>query len=272
MRITGRARSNFTPAFRFLDREQRRAMTAVYAFCRVVDDIVDGNLAPDIKREQLRGWRERLATGVRLKSDTCEGLPPLMHELAWAMTTFGIPSRYLEELIDGVARDIEARPIQTYTELLQYCYGVAGTVGLICLAIFRIEETPKTRSAALALANAFQITNILRDILEDIAAGRCYLPREDLDRFGVTFEQLRAGEPTAQLGLLIAFEAEHAERFFNDAWADFSPDDKRLRCARMMSSYYHTLLRQIWRDPLRVLHGRVRVPWWTKIKLICRQS
>lgn len=261
-RIVGRSRSNFAPAFRFLDREQKRAMMAVYAFCRVVDDCVDGNMPANEKIARLSSWRENLTSAANSPN------PVLMGEVRWAIDTFQIPEKYFVELVDGVGQDLERPSISTFDDLLRYCYGVAGTVGLICLRIFRVEETAQARVAALALANAFQITNILRDLVEDAATGRCYLPGEDMDRFGVTPEHLRAAKPSLQLNALIVFEAERAARFFGDAWTDFNRNDKRLCCARMMSSYYHELLRQIRRDPLRVLCKRVRISWWKKLRLL----
>lgn len=264
-RIVRQSGSNFRHAFRFLNPDQRRAMTAVYAFCRVIDDIVDdGAHPPQEKGVQLGRWRKRVA-------QCADAVPTelLMHELAWAMRTYGIPARYLQELIDGVARDLDPRPVATVQDLLHYCYGVAGTVGLMCLRIFGVEETAEARAAAVALGNALQLTNMLRDLADDVRNGRNYLPREDLARFGVTDAQLTAGTPSPQVDRLIAFEIERAEGFFRQAWEQFAKDDAgRLRAARMMSACYYELLRRMRRHPQRIFRGRVRIPWWRKLRLL----
>lgn len=262
--IVRRAGSNFAPAFRYLDPAQRRGMQAVYAFCRVVDDIVDAPGDAATKQDRLAHWRGEIAA-----CETGRSRDVLTQELGWAVRQFGIPCRYIAELIDGVARDVTRPPIATADDLLAYCYGVAGTVGLISLRIFRLEETPEARAAALALANAFQLTNILRDLHEDAAMGRCYLPQEDLIRFGVVADDLTNRGGTAQVARLIAFEGERAERFFAAAWHGFNgATADQLRPARVMSAFYYALLRRIRRDPLRVLRERVRVPWWQKLQLL----
>ncbi|MBI2345294.1 MAG: squalene/phytoene synthase family protein, partial [Deltaproteobacteria bacterium] len=260
-RIVRRSRSNFRAAFRFLAPDQRRALAAVYAFSRQVDDLADGGLAEGDKREQLAFWQGQVA-----HPNGGTALHPVTRELHWAMRQFGILPRYFEELLEGVARDIAPEPFQTMQALLTYCYGVAGTVGLICLRIFGVEETPDARGAAIALGNALQLTNILRDLVTDARAGRVYLPQEDLRRFGVTAAQLSMAETASGLEALIAFEGERAEGFFAQAWPHIARD-RRLRPARIMAAYYYELLRRIRRDPTRILRGRVSVPWWRKIKL-----
>lgn len=264
-RIVRQSGSNFRHAFRFLNPDQRRAMTAVYAFCRVIDDVVDDDAhPPQEKGAQLALWRERIARCADAASTDA-----LVHELAWAMRRYDIPARYLQELIDGVARDLDPRPVETVQDLLQYCYGVAGTVGLMCLRIFGVEETTETRAAAVALGNALQLTNMLRDLADDVRNGRHYLPREDLARFGVTDAQLAAATPSPQVRQLIALQIGRAEGFFRQAWEQFAQDDAgRLRAARMMSACYYELLRRMRHDPWRIFRGRVRIPWWRKLRLL----
>lgn len=264
--------STFAVAFRSLDAQQRRGLHAWYAFCRVVDDIVDGPGTREERAAQLQFWREQLAY---LEND--EVPHPLTDELRWLQRHFAVPTPYLHELIDGVARDLDPRPIADEADLLQYCYGVAGTVGLGCLHIFRVEVTPEVRAAGIALANAFQLTNILRDLRADLAAGRSYLPANDLADFQVDVARLQAPQLSsvvaARLRDLIVFEAERAVCWYRQAWQGFPAADwPRLRPALLMSDYYSTILQQIRRHPLRVWRERVGVPFRKKLWLLLKRS
>lgn len=262
--ILKKAGSNFRHAFRFLNPPQRRAMTAVYAFCRVIDDIVDGPSSSTEKSGGLAFWRQEMA-----RVEAGGATEPLTQELHWAVHAFDIPTKYLRELIDGCARDIDFAPLQTLGDLERYCYGVAGTVGLMCCRIFGVTETPTVRSAAIALGNAFQLTNVLRDLAADAKIGRIYLPAEDLIRFGVPAEHLGLGKESPQLAQLIAFEVRRAEEYFQSAWAQFGEDvEGKLRPAQTMSVCYYALLSQIRKNPLRVMRTRVRLSWWKKLRLL----
>ncbi len=268
-RIVKKSGSNFALAFGSLSRVQRRGMRAVYAFCRVVDDVVDGDGSPDQKTCELAAWREvvrAVAAG--------NVAHPLGQELLWATTQFHIPTRYYLELIDGCASDIAPQPVPDLAALEKYCYGVAGTVGLICLRIFGVEETAMHRAAAIALANAFQLTNILRDLHADAQIGRVYLPTEDLQRFHVppsAFLQLPAQRDEQQrIAALIDFEITRAAASYETAWRGFSDVLPQMQSAQLMSRCYRAILSRIARDPLAIFSGRVRLPWWQKICVLVR--
>ncbi|MBI4237761.1 MAG: phytoene/squalene synthase family protein [Deltaproteobacteria bacterium] len=271
-RIVQGAGSNFAAAFRFLDRPQRRAMRALYAFCRVVDDVVDSDFDAAAKREQIAAWRDHLAPAVWAQSDH-----PLLVELRESVAAFDIPMQYLRDLVDGVARDIAPAPYPDWAALEQYCYGVAGTVGLSCLRIFRVPESETTRTAGLALANAFQLTNILRDVRSDGAIGRVYLPESELRACGVTAAELCAASTPAaddpRLRMLITRGGERAEAYFADAWRGFPRTEaERLRSALLMSDYYYAILQRIRAHPERVWTRRVRLTTGTKLWLFLRRS
>lgn len=270
-RVVQNAGSNFAAAFRFLDHSQRRAMRALYAFCRVVDDVVDSALAAAVKRQQIAFWRDQL--------EPAAGAPtthPLMEELHAAVTTFDIPLPYLRDLVDGVARDIAPTPCADWAALEQYCYGVAGTVGLACLRIFRVPETATTRAAGLALANAFQLTNILRDVHSDARTGRVYLPEAELRACGLTAAELCVANVPAddmRLRTLIVRGGERAEAYFAAAWQQFPrAEAARLRSALLMSDYYYAILQRIRAHPEQVWSRRVRLTTGTKLWLFLKRS
>lgn len=270
-RIVRASGSNFAASFRFLDRPQRRAMTAFYAFCRVIDDVVDSKFDITTKQRLLQFWRDQITPSVMAVSHH-----PLVQELRVAIEMFNIPLVYLQDLISGVAMDIEPTPFADFPALEQYCYGVAGTVGLTCLRIFRVTETPTTRAAGLALANAFQLTNILRDFHDDVRNGRRYLPLADLTQFGLQYDDLNAATLTAThttaLTKLIHYECARAKNFFTQAWQGFPADDrKRLKPALLMSDYYFHILTRINAAPLAAWNARTQLSTGHKLWLIIRR-
>lgn len=268
--IVQRAGSNFALAFGLLPRPQRRAMRAVYAFARVVDDIVDGELARADQDAHLAMWRGEVARIGRQGSDH-----PLTLELIWAQHNWHINPKYLRELIDGVAVDLEPVHITDAAALRRYCYGVAGTVGLLCLPIFGVGEDARTRAGALALANAFQITNMLRDLRADAQLGRVYLPADDLAYFGIRPDDLQQPITSAsrreRFRELVCYEIARAETCYIQAWATFTDAEQRLmKPALVMSASYRQLLRKIRHDPQRVLRERVRLSMREKMMILAR--
>ena len=192
--ITRRHARTFTLASRFLPPEKRRAAFAVYAFCRGIDDIIDGGYAsPGVARTALDACR--FALDAALAGDTRGAV---FREVAWAVARFGIPPRVMHELLDGVGRDIDgaARPA-SWRELARYCEGVASTVGEMCTHVFGVPGDAATMQRAVrygrTLGMAMPLTNILRDVGEDAARGRCYLPADELATFGLTREEVLAG-------------------------------------------------------------------------------
>ena len=207
--VARRRAKNFYYSFLLLPREQRYAMCAVYAFMRYCDDLSD---EPGASREPLDRWRAALDRALDGQYDGHPGLPAFHDTVA----RYKIPHRYFHEMIDGVGSDLEPRRIRTFDELYRYCYQVASVVGLTTIHIFGFDSP-----AALPLAEkcgvAFQLTNILRDVREDSALGRIYLPAEDMARFGVSAADLEAGRRTPQLIELLRFEAARARAYYNES-------------------------------------------------------
>ena len=193
-RLTRKSRSNFFYAFLLLPRAQREAIFAVYAFCRIVDDAVDEGVDRAAQRRELARWREEIARVWGA------GAPehPAAQRLQEAVRRFPIPREALEEVIAGVEMDLDRAAYETFTDLYPYCYRVASAVGLCSIAIFGYTD-PRAQDYAINLGVALQLTNILRDVQVDARIGRVYLPQEDLRRFGVTAEDLRAGRYTRRL-------------------------------------------------------------------------
>jgi phytoene synthase len=206
--ITRRASSNFYYAFLLLPPERREALFALYAFCRFLDDVADdaGCRRP---AELLRHWRDEL-------DRVFEGCP--RHQIGLALADaagrFPLERRHFLDLIDGVESDLSHTRYESFDDLHRYCYRVASTVGLLCIEIFGYQN-PSAREYAVDLGVAFQLTNILRDIREDAERGRIYLPAEDLRRFGVSEDDLRAGKGAEPVLRLLRFEADRARDFYD---------------------------------------------------------
>lgn len=263
--LTRRSRSNFYYAFLFLPRPQREALYAVYAFCRIVDDLVDLGGDPRAQREGLRRWRRELARCF-------EGAPaePVAQRLAEAVRAYPIPRAALEEIVNGVEMDLDRSAYETFEELYPYCYRVAGAVGLCCIEIFGYAD-PRARDYAVNLGVALQLTNILRDVQPDAARGRVYLPQEDLSRFGVSAEDLRLGRHTPRFVALMEFEARRARSYYRRAWELLpATDARRLFPAEIMGRIYYALLRTIEASRYRVFDRRVTVPIPTKVAIALR--
>jgi squalene synthase HpnC len=209
-RIARAARSSFYLAFFGLRKEKRNALCALYAFMRLVDNVSDEPGALESKRHGLARWRAMLDEAVAGRTDAHVILPAL----ADTITRFDIPTRYFHDLILGAEMDLTVATYATFDRLSEYCYRVAGTVGLTCLHVFGFAD-PKAPDLAERLGLAFQLTNIIRDVGSDYAMGRIYLPQEDLDRFGVHAEELR-GQVTPKLQQLLEFEADRAWQMYRE--------------------------------------------------------
>ena len=251
--MTQRATS-FYYSFLALPAEKRSAIIAVWDFCRAVDDAVDepGEVDP---ATSLDGWRAEVA---RLfngdEPTTSQG-----RALAPCIARFGLPRSAFDDLIDGVAMDLQQKRYETFDELRQYCLRVASAVGLICVEIFGYRDL-QARDYAIDLGIALQLTNIIRDVATDLQRGRVYIPAEDLRRFECTEEDLRAGVVTATLRRLLEFEVARAREFYRRAnLALPKGDERRLVSARIMAAIYFDVLRSIERAGYDVFHGKVRV-------------
>jgi len=266
--ITRRSSSNFYYAFMLLSAERRRALYSVYAFCRFVDDIADdaaGGEAGGQPATLLARWREELER-------VFNGSPThaISRALAHNVRRFAIPRRYFEEIIDGVEMDLGRTRYATFEELRLYCYRVASAVGLVCIEIFGYRN-PRTREYAENLGIAFQLTNIIRDLSEDAARGRIYLPLEDLSRFDVSEDEILRGADTLELRHLLEHEVERARSFYAQAENALAAEDRAaMVCAEAMRSIYRALLERIASKGCGVVGRRHRISTPRKLYLVGR--
>ena len=262
-RLAWREAGNFYHAFRVLPGPQRRAMCALYAFMRVADDLADGPAPPPNKQAALGEWRRQFERA--LAGDNCHPLhPALRHTLA----VYAIPRQYLDAVLDGVEMDLFQQSYATFADLYKYCYRVASAVGLACIHIwgFRAE---RAKAYAESAGVAFQLTNILRDLGEDAARGRIYLPREDLQRFGYEPEGLRRGHRDEPFRGLMRFELGRARRYYDDAGplAGLLPPAGRA-VFQVMLRTYRGLLDTIEERDYDVFSSRVTLSRWRKLGLV----
>lgn len=249
------AGSSFRPAFYFLEPGQRRALSAYYGFARAVDDIADDAVMPvEEKRRRLAAWSGAVD---RIFAGTPEG--PLETELARAAAAFPLRREHLLLVIEGVTSDLARTCCATLAQLEGYMFRVASAVGLACLAVCRYAEPGADRFAE-KLGYAVQLTNILRDVSEDLAAGRVYLPKEDLERFGCAPSDLGGSNYPPNFIELMKFETSRARGYYAQARALAAPAGKKqLRTALVMGRLYSELLEKLERGNFRVKEGRVRL-------------
>ena len=262
--ITRRSSSNFYYAFMLLPAERRRALHAVYAFCRFIDDIADDESASDAA-SLLARWREEL--------DRVYGGAPtraISRALADSARHFNIPRKYFEEIIAGVEMDLTRKRYENFEDLRLYCYRVASAVGLICSEIFGYTN-PAASIYAEKLGLAFQLTNILRDVKEDAGRNRIYLPLDDLARFDVTEEEILHSVYSPNFVRLMEFEAARAQEFYREAEAALPAEDRSsLLTAEAMRLIYGALLERIVRSNYRVLDRRHSLSAPQKLYLVGR--
>jgi phytoene synthase len=247
----------------------RRAMCALYAFMRHTDDLADLPDSSARKTEAIASWRLELDAALAGRESHWPGLPAL----ADTITRHGIPVCLLDEVIEGVSMDIEPRRYATFADLSLYCHHVASAVGLCCLHIWGYRSNGgKAESLAEACGIALQLTNIIRDVREDACNGRIYLPLDDLERFGVPPEELTAaGPPRDRLRALLAFEAERASRYYDEA-LELAPliSSKGRPVFLTIVGTYRGLLGEIVNRNYNVLDGRVSLPKWRKAVVVLR--
>jgi phytoene synthase len=262
--ITRRSRSSFYYAFILLPPERRRALHAVYAFCRFVDDIADDEAIRE-PAMLLKRWREEL-------DRVYDGTPTraLSRALADSARRFRIPRELFEEIINGVEMDLSRKRYETWDELRPYCYRVASALGLICIEIFGYRN-PSAKVYAENLGLALQLTNILRDVREDAGRGRIYLPLEDLARFGVSEEEILGGVYSPNFVRLMRFEAERAQQLYAAAQNALAPEDRgTLLTAEAMRLIYAAILERIIKSNYRVLDRRHSLSAPHKLYLVGR--
>jgi phytoene synthase len=257
---------NFYYSFLLLDKTQRDAMCAIYAFNRYCDDLSDerGDAGMAQVRQKIAHWEMELHRALDGRFDE-HPLWPAFHD---TVQRYRIPHRFFYEMIEGISSDLEPRQKETFEELYRYCYRVASVVGLTIIHIFGFES-----NRALLLAEkcgiAFQLTNILRDVREDAELGRVYLPREDLSRFGVTVAQLRTGQEDQNFRDLMRFETERAREYYGKSEPLAALIHKRSRPSLWaLRSIYLRLLARIEAANFDVLSRRINVPTLTKVALL----
>ena len=260
-RIARESDSSFYVGMRLLPPERRAALFAVYALARRIDDIADGDLAAADKLAQLAAARAALAT-LETADDA------VLLALADATARLPIPVEAFEDLIDGAEADARGARYETFSELERYCRRVAGSIGRLSLGVFDCSDRELGAALADDLGVALQIGNILRDLGEDAAAGRVYLPREDLDRFGCEAVDGRFGGP---IELVIAFEAERGLGWLRRGLELVPLIDRRsASCVLAMSGKYQRLLERIASQPTLALQGRLSLRPWEKGLVLAR--
>jgi len=246
--------SSFSLAFRFLPAPRRAAITAFYAYCREVDDVVDECRDANVARMKLAWWQgeiERMYAGVPTH--------PVTRALRPGVDEYAIPRELLEEILVGMAMDLDTDRYADFSQLRLYCHRVAGVVGEVAARIFGHTQRA-TLEYAERLGLAFQLTNIIRDVGEDARRGRIYLPQDELARFGVNEADILAGRDSDAFRTLMADQRERAEATYDDALARLpAADRKAQRPGLVMAAIYRATLRRIAASGYPVLHRRVRL-------------
>lgn len=259
--LSQKANSNFFSSFFFLPKEKKMAMNTIYSFCRYTDDITDAkDIDIDKKIYLLKKWREEFEKALKNQS-----VFPLLNLLAQVINRFNIPLEPFFDLIKGMEMDLTKKQYITFSDLLEYCYNVASTVGLMTIEIFGYKHK-KTRDYAINLGIALQLTNIIRDLKEDSQNGRIYLPLEDLTRFNYSQEELISNVYNDKFVNLMAFECERAENYYEKANSFLDEADKKsLFAARIMQHIYHSLLQKIKKHNYNVFNNKICISKFRKI-------
>ncbi|WP_141583754.1 presqualene diphosphate synthase HpnD [Actinomadura sp. WMMA1423] len=277
-RVVREEARNFSYGIRLMPAPKRRAMSAVYAFARGIDDIGDGPEPACVRLDLLDRSRQRLTTVQevlrgRVDVRALEG-HPVLTALADAASRFPIPLEAFEELIDGCEDDVRGADYETFDDLLRYCQRVAGSVGRLSLGVFGSDGRQRAEGLADSLGVALQLTNILRDLREDRLAGRIYIPAEDLAQFGCTLKLDESGafvDPPWRLGELIGFQAERARAWYAEGMRLLPLLDRRsAACTAAMAGIYRRLLESIAARPQIALNARMSLPTWQKAVVAAR--
>jgi phytoene synthase len=250
---TAKSGSSFYYSFRFLSQSRRLAITALYAFCREVDDIADECMDLSVAKTKLNWWRSEID---RLYQNQPQH--PVAKALLSAIHTYQLDAEHFMEIIDGMEMDLNYNRYQDFKQLQLYCYRVASVVGLLSAQIFGFNNR-KTLKFAHDLGMAFQLTNIIRDVGEDARRNRIYLPLDELAKFGVSEDDLLASRESIAVKRLLDFQIERAESYYDKALGALPAEDhKNQRVSLMMASIYRTLLREIGASGAeKVLNARI---------------
>jgi len=246
--------SSFYYAFLFLPAPKRAAITAFYAFCREVDDVVDDMVDAGVAQTKLAWWQSEVA-----KSFAGQPSHPVMQALMPLTTEFGIEQRQLQAVIEGCQMDLTQTRYLDYPNLQRYCHLVAGVVGEVAARIFG-QTQPQTTDYAHKLGQALQLTNIIRDVGEDGMRGRIYLPVNELKQFDVKAHEILKRTYSDRFTALMQFQAQRAHGLYDEALALLPAEDRRAqKPGLMMASIYRALLREIEADNFQVLHQRIHL-------------
>ena len=255
--------SNFYLGFLFLSKPKREALKAVYGFCRHIDDIVDaGNMRPEEAQESLDNWREEIERLYKGKPTQ-----ELAQRVFPYVERYHLPKQAFLGLIGGVEMDLRRKRYDTFSELEPYLYGVAVTVGLLCVEIFGHEHTPpeQAREYAKNMGYAFQLTNILRDVGTDLEDGRIYLPRQDIEKAGYSIDALIRREHTPAFEALMNQEYDRARTFYQRARNCIDPQDRpSMLPAEIMARVYEDILEQMKASGFRVFFQKTKISAWRK--------
>lgn len=260
---TAKSGSSFTVSFIFLANDKRDAMTALYAFCREVDDVVDECTDFNVAQTKLNWWKNEI-------ENLYDGKPqhPVSFALQPVIPQFGLAKEHFLEIIDGMEMDLKYNRYADFKQLQLYCYRVASVVGLLSAQIFGFKNRG-TLKFAHDLGMAFQLTNITRDVGEDARRGRIYLPLDELRKANVSEQDILSHRKSPEVKALIEFQIERAESFYDKALTALPAEDaKQQRAGLMMAAIYRTLLREIQADGAEnVLSHKISIPPFRKLIL-----
>jgi phytoene synthase len=251
--ITRKNASNLALAFILLPRQKRDAMSALYAFCREVDDVADDeNVPTEDRRKKLGEWRADVKSACENQSPQF----PVNHELQPVIQKFSLPFDLFDELIKGCEMDLAGNRYENFEALETYCYHVASVVGLLSVEIFGYKN-PVTRDYAIYLGKALQLTNILRDVRTDAGRGRIYLPQSELKKFGVTESEILDSKYSDRYFALASGIADRAKVFYRAAQKTLAPEDRKsMVAAELMGAVYWQLLQKLGREKFNVFGPR----------------
>lgn len=262
-----RSGSSFYYSFLFLPVEQRRAITALYAFCREVDDVVDECSDTGVAHRKLDWWQKEI--------EQCfAGQPrhPVSRALQQPVQTYNLPAEYFHEIIDGMRMDLQQNRYETFSELALYCHRVAGIVGLLSAEIFGYRHRD-TLKYAEELGTAFQLTNIIRDVREDAERDRIYLPLDELLEYRINPRDLLNVRVTDRLHEMLGFQAQRARRYYQRAMSHLPPADRYAqRSGLIMAEIYRTLLDEMEADEFRVVQQRLSLTPLRKLWIAWRTA
>jgi 15-cis-phytoene synthase len=256
-RLTRQRARNFAYGIMLLPREKRRAIAAIYAFARRVDDIADGELEPELKRRQLQGLDAAL--------DASPGDDAMLVALADARTRFPIPAPALHALVEGGLQDLGQTRYASFDELRGYCTKVAGAVGVACVAVYGSDDVERAETLGIAL----QLINIIRDVREDWELGRVYLPQDELSSFDVTESDIAARNTSGAWHALMSFQAERARAYLADGLGLLeSLDSRSALCVSTFAGLYRATLERIEERDFDVFGGPPRLSTLTKLRIV----